>query len=106
MQLNDALQYFWANRETGEIPVRTRRCDRGPTPQYATVGYGWEGAASRTIRKSEDLPLSFFFGETVNPQAIIAWGFFLVTKRSEQYEIGRNFKKNQTGGQYMDSKGP
>jgi len=29
------------------------------------------------IRKSEDLPLSSVFGEMANPQAIIAWGFFL-----------------------------
>jgi len=43
---------------------------------------GWEGAASRTIRESEDLPLSFIFVEMANPQAIIAWGFFLITKRS------------------------
>jgi hypothetical protein len=37
---------------------------------------GWEGAVSRTIRESENLPLSFIFVEMANPQAIIAWGFF------------------------------
>ena len=34
-----------ANRETGEIPVRTRRCDRGRNPLIAT-GLSltdWEG---------------------------------------------------------------
>ena len=29
--------HFWTKRETGEIPVRTRRCDRGRTPQDATA---------------------------------------------------------------------
>jgi len=57
------------NRETGEIPVRTRRCDRERKPPYATVHSeilisfidGWEGAASRKIRESEDLPFKFCF---------------------------------------------
>jgi len=45
--------------EDGENPSRTRRCDRGRTPQGATIGLiaGWEGAVSRMIRKSEDLPM-------------------------------------------------
>ncbi|KPK26791.1 MAG: hypothetical protein AMJ61_07790 [Desulfobacterales bacterium SG8_35_2] len=36
---------------------RARRCNRGRKPQHVTVHHkGWEGAASRMIRKSEDLP--------------------------------------------------
>jgi hypothetical protein len=27
-------QFFGENRETGVIPVRTRRCVRGPNPQF------------------------------------------------------------------------
>ena len=57
------------NRETGENPVRTRRCDRERKPPYATVHFeilisllnGWEGAVSRMIRESEDLPFKFCF---------------------------------------------
>ena len=37
---------------------RARRCNRGRTPHNATVLLitGWEGAVSRVIRESEDLP--------------------------------------------------
>jgi hypothetical protein len=60
---------FLHNRETGENPVRTRRCNRERKPQHATVHSetlisllnGWEGAASRKIRESEDLPFRFCF---------------------------------------------
>ena len=31
------------NRESGENPVRTRRCIRGQTPQNATVQLIWAG---------------------------------------------------------------
>ena len=63
------------NRESGASPERARRCDRGRTPQgrhwpptvqtgdrsrraaRSRIGpCGWEGAASRGIRESEDLP--------------------------------------------------
>jgi hypothetical protein len=44
-------------RELRENRRRARRCNRGRKPQQVTVRFdGWEGAASRIIRKSEDLP--------------------------------------------------
>ena len=50
---------FGANRETGEILVRTRRCVRGRNPQLPLIYHqiDREGAVNRLIRKSEDLPL-------------------------------------------------
>jgi hypothetical protein len=33
------------NRESGENPVRTRRCNRGRTPQNATVQFNLGGKA-------------------------------------------------------------
>ena len=40
------------NRETGEIPARTRRCVRGRNPQLPLICHQMdrEGAASRLIR--------------------------------------------------------
>ena len=46
------------NRETGAIPVRSRRCMRGRKPQKPLIctQTDREGAAGRAIRESEDLP--------------------------------------------------
>lgn len=44
------------NREPRENRGRARRCDRGRRPHDATGLLGWEGAADRMIRESEDLP--------------------------------------------------
>jgi len=46
------------NREPRENRGPARGCERGRKPEKATVPpkAGWEGAASRLIRKSEDLP--------------------------------------------------
>ena len=42
--------------EAGESPARARRCDRGRKPllSHCVRTLAWEGAASRTIRESED----------------------------------------------------
>ena len=53
-------------REFGAIPRRARRCNRGRTLQICHCLHGRrEGAISRLIRKSEDLPemLSVILGQ-------------------------------------------
>lgn len=44
------------NREDGSNPSRSRRCNRGRTPQKPLSLDAWEGAVSRSIREPEDLP--------------------------------------------------
>ncbi|GBC62390.1 hypothetical protein DENIS_3362 [Desulfonema ishimotonii] len=52
---------FGHNREAGEIPARTRRCERRRNPHTPLNRKCYdetvrEGAGSRMNRKSEDLP--------------------------------------------------
>lgn len=48
------------NREAGERPAWSRRCNRGRNPQkkshWVLLG-AWEGVGSRESRESEDLPI-------------------------------------------------
>ena len=74
---------FWGhNREAGVKPARTRRCVRGRNPRKTTGRHkpGREGAGSRVIRQSEDLPSCLRFVEKVNPQANTLGGFFCAAK--------------------------
>jgi|YNPBryantNP2012_1023418.scaffolds.fasta_scaffold01218_2 hypothetical protein len=49
------------NREAGENPGRSRRCEWGRNLYKATACHKikgrWEGAGSRMIHKPEDLPM-------------------------------------------------